>query len=303
MSAAQMFPSELRHQSHMFAQTMTTPAFVALNNRLTPPPSIDLSGTTVKMEDLTIPQGCYATPPPQHSLPPTSNPTPPASDSSGKPVKKRKSWGQVLPEPKTNLPPRKRAKTEDEKEQRRIERVKRNRLAAHNSRERKRQEVELLQREKDKVQAEKDMLCQTLQRFKAHMTSLQEQHPDIYFGLDQFDLDSHTDLVRETTETINPRQTSFPSPISIDIVRPAVSVEPSVASFQEQEHSLEPLFAGDSLQQDDTKPNEDPFSFIQLDDATDLNAQSLPLFDSQATTDLFSEPLNSYGLADGFDLF
>lgn len=59
-----------------------------------------------------------------------------------KPTKKRKSWGQVLPEPKTSLPPRKRAKTEDEKEQRRIERVKRNRLAAHNSRERKRSEMD-----------------------------------------------------------------------------------------------------------------------------------------------------------------
>lgn len=37
---------------------------------------------------------------------------PPATPASGtpepekKPVKKRKSWGQVLPEPKTNLPPR-----------------------------------------------------------------------------------------------------------------------------------------------------------------------------------------------------
>ncbi|KAH9840366.1 basic region leucin zipper [Teratosphaeria destructans] len=59
-----------------------------------------------------------------------------------KPAKKRKSWGQALPEPKTTLPPRKRAKTEDEKEQRRIERIKRNRAAAHNSRERKRQETE-----------------------------------------------------------------------------------------------------------------------------------------------------------------
>lgn len=61
-----------------------------------------------------------------------------------KPAKKRKSWGQELPEPKTTLPPRKRAKTDDEKEQRRIERIKRNRAAAHNSRERKRQEAENL---------------------------------------------------------------------------------------------------------------------------------------------------------------
>ena len=61
-----------------------------------------------------------------------------------KPAKKRKSWGQELPEPTTNLPPRKRAKTDDEKEQRRIERIKRNRAAAHNSRERKRQETDRL---------------------------------------------------------------------------------------------------------------------------------------------------------------
>ncbi|KAM0275023.1 hypothetical protein ACHAQH_007629 [Verticillium albo-atrum] len=72
---------------------------------------------------------------------------PPSEDSTGdkKGSKKRKSWGQVLPEPKTNLPPRKRAKTEDEKEQRRVERVLRNRRAAQSSRERKRLEVEALE--------------------------------------------------------------------------------------------------------------------------------------------------------------
>lgn len=71
--------------------------------------------------------------------------SPPASVVvTSKAAKKRKSWGQELPEPKTALPPRKRAKTDDEKEQRRIERIKRNRAAAHNSRERKRQETETL---------------------------------------------------------------------------------------------------------------------------------------------------------------
>ena len=90
-----------------------------------------------------------------------------APTSEKKPVKKRKSWGQQLPEPTTNLPPRykldntftivdqsanpftrKRAKTEAEKEQRRVERVLRNRRAAQSSRERKRQEVEKLDEEK-----------------------------------------------------------------------------------------------------------------------------------------------------------
>ncbi|KAG6002732.1 hypothetical protein E4U43_001055 [Claviceps pusilla] len=69
----------------------------------------------------------------------------PEEDSAKRQTKKRKSWGQVLPEPKTNLPPRKRAKTEDEKEQRRVERVLRNRRAAQSSRERKRLEVEALE--------------------------------------------------------------------------------------------------------------------------------------------------------------
>lgn len=70
--------------------------------------------------------------------------TPASITIHSRPAKKRKSWGQELPEPKTTLPPRKRAKTDDEKEQRRIERIKRNRAAAHNSRERKRQETENL---------------------------------------------------------------------------------------------------------------------------------------------------------------
>lgn len=74
----------------------------------------------------------------------TQGSPPPTVIVQSKPAKKRKSWGQQLPEPTTNLPPRKRAKTEDEKEQRRIERIKRNRAAAHNSRERKRQETDTL---------------------------------------------------------------------------------------------------------------------------------------------------------------
>ncbi|KAK1758126.1 hypothetical protein QBC47DRAFT_440624 [Echria macrotheca] len=81
---------------------------------------------------------------------PSANATP---EPEKKPVKKRKSWGQVLPEPKTNLPPRKRAKTEDEKEQRRVERVLRNRRAAQSSRERKRQEVECLEKRNKELEA------------------------------------------------------------------------------------------------------------------------------------------------------
>jgi transcriptional activator HAC1 len=98
----------------------------------------------------------------------------PAPDNK-KPVKKRKSWGQQLPEPKTNLPPRKRAKTEDEKEQRRVERVLRNRRAAQSSRERKRQEVEALEAEKRTIERRYQDLEMRLADSEAKNFALQQQ--------------------------------------------------------------------------------------------------------------------------------
>ncbi|KAK2781125.1 hypothetical protein FQN53_000816 [Emmonsiellopsis sp. PD_33] len=92
-----------------------------------------------------------------------------------KPVKKRKSWGQELPVPKTNLPPRKRAKTEDEKEQRRIERVLRNRAAAQTSRERKRLEVEKLEGEKQEIEQQNEFLLRRLQQMEAENNRLNQQ--------------------------------------------------------------------------------------------------------------------------------
>ncbi|RYP42814.1 hypothetical protein DL770_011628 [Monosporascus sp. CRB-9-2] len=109
---------------------------------MTPPASTDLVSTPAAPASTPA-----ATPTPDATAPTTSETT------EKKPVKKRKSWGQVLPEPKTNLPPRKRAKTEDEKEQRRVERVLRNRRAAQSSRERKRQEVEALEQRCKQLEA------------------------------------------------------------------------------------------------------------------------------------------------------
>lgn len=94
----------------------------------------------------------------------------PTDAADKKPTKKRKSWGQVLPEPKTNLPPRKRAKTEDEKEQRRVERVLRNRRAAQSSRERKRLEVEALEKRNKELEAA------LLDAQKANVVLVQELH-------------------------------------------------------------------------------------------------------------------------------
>ena len=110
-----------------------------------------------------------------------------------KPTKKRKSWGQVLPEPKTNLPPRKRAKTEDEKEQRRVERVLRNRRAAQSSRERKRLEVEALEirnRELEeqlaKVRRENTMLYERLTQVQGKSAVVPTANVPVTFSQELF---------------------------------------------------------------------------------------------------------------------
>ncbi|KAI8299371.1 Transcriptional activator hac1 [Colletotrichum sp. SAR11_59] len=107
-------------------------------------PSLFGDAAPLAADDSTVNPSDMLTPPPFTEDNPVSTPDTDSPSTEKKPVKKRKSWGQVLPEPKTNLPPR--AKTEDEKEQRRVERVLRNRRAAQSSRERKRLEVEALER-------------------------------------------------------------------------------------------------------------------------------------------------------------
>ncbi|KAI9695259.1 MAG: transcription factor that binds to CRE motif [Bogoriella megaspora] len=148
--------------------------------------------------------------------------------------KKRKSWGQVLPEPKTNLPPRKRAKTEDEKEQRRIERVKRNRLAAHNSRERKRAEVDQLTQEKQCLEAQ-------MQNMQVRMNQMHAQllHYQKIYGVqglegsimssppvkDDLDFEGDSAYNSSSTSTIDPREASFSSPGPSDMSTPQTHIE------------------------------------------------------------------------------
>ncbi|KAL9088423.1 MAG: hypothetical protein Q9159_003123 [Coniocarpon cinnabarinum] len=90
----------------------------------------------------------------------------PFDDGSEPPKKKRKSWGQVLPKPTTNLPPRKRAKTDEEKAQRKYERVQRNRHAAHMSRMRKQDEMENLRIENDRLRIDNSDLENEIRRLR-----------------------------------------------------------------------------------------------------------------------------------------
>ena len=70
---------------------------------------------------------------------------------------------------------RKRAKTDDEKEQRRIERVLRNRAAAQTSRERKRLEMEKLETEKIRMEEQNQFLLQRLTQMEVENSRLSQQ--------------------------------------------------------------------------------------------------------------------------------
>ena len=151
------------------------------------PSLFDSSANLDPIESLMTPPPSSSTPAP---VPSTSNPSTPAPEpisSEKKPVKKRKSWGQVLPEPKTNLPPRKRAKTEDEKEQRRVERVLRNRRAAQSSRERKRQEVEALELKCKELEAALLNKDKAINMMMEHMKKLQRASAGSTRGSSPFD--------------------------------------------------------------------------------------------------------------------
>ncbi|CAL3966687.1 unnamed protein product, partial [Diplocarpon coronariae] len=80
----------------------------------------------------------------------------------------------------------KRAKTEDEKEQRRVERVLRNRRAAQSSRERKRQEVEALEAQKLIVEQTNQDLLRRLQEAEAKNAVLQRQLEELGGGMKAF---------------------------------------------------------------------------------------------------------------------
>jgi transcriptional activator HAC1 len=104
----------------------------------------------------------YPTPPPMPQEVQTTSASQPTE--SGK--KKRKAWGQPVPEIKQILPPRKRAKTAEEKEQRKNERILRNRRAADKSRQRQKAAVADLEVKTNRIEQENAMLRQVLASYQ-----------------------------------------------------------------------------------------------------------------------------------------
>jgi len=215
--------------------------------------------------------------------------TPGPESQQKKPVKKRKSWGQQLPEPKTNLPPRKRAKTEDEKEQRRVERVLRNRRAAQSSRERKRQEVEALEAEKHQVELRNQDLEHQLAEMHAKCLLMQQQLEAAtggkmtIFGASAPSPAAHTEQFR-----------SAPSPVTLS--QPLFGAGQPVANDHRESISSE--------------STNGPHTPSQTVNPASLSPAILPVEFNASSSDLTQQPavsigsgtaLDIYGFSDAFD--
>ncbi|PTB70267.1 hypothetical protein BBK36DRAFT_1136941 [Trichoderma citrinoviride] len=181
-----------------------------------------------------------------------------SATSEKKPVKKRKSWGQVLPEPKTNLPPRKRAKTEDEKEQRRVERVLRNRRAAQSSRERKRLEVEALEKRNKEletllinVQKTNLILVEELNRFRRSSGVVTRSSSPLDSLQDSITLSQQLFGSREGQNMSNPEQ-SLMDQIMRSAANPTVnpaSLSPSLPPIPDKEEDEEHAEEDEEMEQ------------------------------------------------------
>ncbi|KAI5794424.1 hypothetical protein DFH27DRAFT_135709 [Peziza echinospora] len=184
----------------------------------------------------------------------------PEPTSEKKPVKKRKSWGQELPTPTTNLPPRKRAKTEAEKEQRRIERVLRNRAAAQSSRERKRKEVEALEDVKNNLADTNTSLQQDNANLQKRLEAVLAQNQLLQIELqklkDQMN-NSHNNMSFKSEYNSSPLLQPLLTPVSV--THDTFSMSPSgVSSPATTDGTLDP-----SNLSTPSKLEESPYSLTQ----------------------------------------
>lgn len=152
---------------------------------------------------------------------------------------------------------RKRAKTEDEKEQRRIERVLRNRAAAQSSRERKRKEVEGLEEEKEAIRRQNALLTSQLRRVEMENQELSKTIAKMAAEMSVFRQMIHGDLptppsdVKAVSPTLSsdlmPPSEPVAPPLKQELVEldfslppPQSTVDPRDASFSSPADSPQP---------------------------------------------------------------
>ncbi|KAG0134404.1 hypothetical protein HOY82DRAFT_602363 [Tuber indicum] len=166
-------------------------------------------------------------------------------ETKAKPVpKKRKTLCQELPIPTTNLPPRKRAKTDEEKEERRVERVLRNRAAEQSSRERKRNVVESLETERARLsESNTDLRAQLLVQ-EAGNSAFSRELEAMKEKLKQYEKYLNVES-REAPELSTNEDDNLFQFLLSDAAAAVSATDPSVFEWRGALHLSEPMIAVD----------------------------------------------------------
>lgn len=186
----------------------------------------------------------------------------PAPETSSK--KKRKAWGQPVPEIKQILPPRKRAKTVEEKEQRKNERILRNRRAADKSRQRQKAAVADLEVRQVHIEKENATLREILSRYTARF-GVQEDFPaPLPTEAPLVDLDSASStLDLEGSATPAPfTPASFNDPMEIESVQPTLVQFDDSAAMKHESPVLAPQLNLINEHPEATKTSSEPMASL-----------------------------------------
>ncbi|CAI4940518.1 ANL_HP_G0134380.mRNA.1.CDS.1 [Saccharomyces cerevisiae] len=211
---------------------------------------------------------------------------------------------------KSTLPPRKRAKTKEEKEQRRIERILRNRRAAHQSREKKRLHLQYLERKCSLL--ENLLNCVNLEKLADHEDVLTCSHDAFVASLDEYrDFQSTRGASLDTRASSHSSSDTFtPSPLNCTMEPATLSPKSMRDSASDQETSWElQMFKTENVPESTTLPavdNNNLFDAVASPLADplcdDIAGNSLP-FDNSIDLDNWRNPasgLNSFELNDFF---
>ena len=198
---------------------------------------------------------------------------------------------------KSTLPPRKRAKTKEEKEQRRIERILRNRRAAHQSREKKRLHLQYLERKCSLL--ENLLNSVNLEKLADHKDVLTCSHDAFVASLDEYrDFQSTRGASLDTRASSHSSSDTFtPSPLNCTMEPATLSPKSMRDSASDQETSWElQMFKTENVPESTTLPavdNNNLFDAVASPLADplcdDIAGNSLP-FDNSIDLDNWRNP-------------
>lgn len=225
------------------------------------------------------------------------------SDQPAPQKKKRKAWGQPIPEFEKIIGPRKRAKTEAEKTQRAHERTLRNRRAAAHSRDKKQAQFAAMEIENQKL---REQLAEYEARFGALSNNTPTYSAPVNPQIPAVNSNSYPTPSSEATpnQDLSAADLTTSSP-TVSVLGPVLSQDPPTFPQSEMSPTLAPTLQLDpNPVQEDVPYHQSITSSAMSGDLPDVTQYSAAvLFDQQCQTSVESTSLiRPLGVSSSFNL-